>query len=335
MDRASGLRVPAPLGDRLILRALRESGGGAVAVTDEELACGSRHRHRPEEGIDFSPEGGAALAAARLLRAAGTARPGGPRGGLQHRGRLALPRPRAICPRPERRGRYFTVMTASAASPSSIPPAGHQRRHAAGRTGRCRRSAPSGSRQLPARLGLPQVSRSRSRRSPAAASPAPRSPCGCRTAAAEAPSDRSTSPRITTRHQARHRPPRQPPRVRARRVTVICRSCSPSSSGRHSALGAANGGPGLPAAVRGGRPVHGVPAEAVALHEVGAVDAIIDIVGGIEGFERLGIDRVYTRPVALGNGWVQHGPRRHGRAGPGHHTAAGRYRDRARRAGGG
>lgn len=50
---------------------------------------------------------------------------------------------------------------------------------------------------------------------------------------------------------------------------------------------------------------HGVPAEAVALHEVGAVDAVVDIVGGIEGFERLGIDRVYTRPVALGNGWIR------------------------------
>jgi len=51
--------------------------------------------------------------------------------------------------------------------------------------------------------------------------------------------------------------------------------------------------------------VHGVPAEAVALHEVGAVDAIVDIIGAIEGFERLGIDRVHTRPVAVGNGWVQ------------------------------
>jgi uncharacterized protein (TIGR00299 family) protein len=51
--------------------------------------------------------------------------------------------------------------------------------------------------------------------------------------------------------------------------------------------------------------VHGVPAEAVALHEVGAVDAIVDIVGAIEGFERLGIDRVHARPVAVGNGWVE------------------------------
>jgi uncharacterized protein (TIGR00299 family) protein len=51
--------------------------------------------------------------------------------------------------------------------------------------------------------------------------------------------------------------------------------------------------------------VHGVPAEQVALHEVGAVDALIDIVGGIEGFERLGITRIYNRPVGVGDGWVR------------------------------
>lgn len=51
--------------------------------------------------------------------------------------------------------------------------------------------------------------------------------------------------------------------------------------------------------------MHGVPAASVALHEVGAVDAIVDIVGAIEGFEMLGIDAVYSRPVALGNGWVR------------------------------
>ncbi|HEY8105706.1 MAG TPA: LarC family nickel insertion protein, partial [Gemmatimonadales bacterium] len=51
--------------------------------------------------------------------------------------------------------------------------------------------------------------------------------------------------------------------------------------------------------------VHGMPAEAVALHEVGALDALVDIVGGIEGFEQLGISRVYHRPVAVGAGWVR------------------------------
>jgi len=51
--------------------------------------------------------------------------------------------------------------------------------------------------------------------------------------------------------------------------------------------------------------VHGVPADSVALHEVGALDALLDIVGGVEGFEQLGLDRVYHRPVAVGQGWVR------------------------------
>lgn len=51
--------------------------------------------------------------------------------------------------------------------------------------------------------------------------------------------------------------------------------------------------------------IHGGRAEDVALHEVGAVDAIIDIIGAIEGFEQLGISTVYHRPLALGRGWVR------------------------------
>jgi pyridinium-3,5-bisthiocarboxylic acid mononucleotide nickel chelatase len=50
--------------------------------------------------------------------------------------------------------------------------------------------------------------------------------------------------------------------------------------------------------------VHGVAAEKVHLHEVGAVDAVLDIVGSIEGFERLGVDAVHHLPVAVGQGWV-------------------------------
>lgn len=51
--------------------------------------------------------------------------------------------------------------------------------------------------------------------------------------------------------------------------------------------------------------VHGIAPEKVALHEVGAYDALVDIVGGIEGFEQLGVDRVYAMPAALGSGWVK------------------------------
>jgi threonine synthase len=67
---ASGLRVPGPLGDRLILSALRESHGTALAVSDEELMRETERGTR-EEGIDFAPEGGAALAAVRQLLANG------------------------------------------------------------------------------------------------------------------------------------------------------------------------------------------------------------------------------------------------------------------------
>ncbi len=51
--------------------------------------------------------------------------------------------------------------------------------------------------------------------------------------------------------------------------------------------------------------VHGVGPEKVHLHEVGAVDAVLDIVGGIEGFERLGVEAVHHLPVAVGQGWVE------------------------------
>ncbi len=70
---ASGLRVPGPLGDRLMLRVLRESGGGAVAVSDPALLEDARNA-TSREGIDFCPEGGAAVAAARLLRDRGVLR---------------------------------------------------------------------------------------------------------------------------------------------------------------------------------------------------------------------------------------------------------------------
>jgi threonine synthase len=67
---ASGLRVPAPLGGRLMLRILRETGGGAVSVSDDSLVAEAR-RGSEEEGLDLSPEGGAALAAIAALRQLG------------------------------------------------------------------------------------------------------------------------------------------------------------------------------------------------------------------------------------------------------------------------
>ena len=71
---ASGLRVPGPLGGRLMLRILRETGGGAVAVDDADLVR-EAEAGTQEEGVDLSPEGGAALAAAGALRASGVLGP--------------------------------------------------------------------------------------------------------------------------------------------------------------------------------------------------------------------------------------------------------------------
>ncbi len=72
---ASGLRVPGPLGDRLILRALKESNGLAIAVTDDELTADTEAGTR-DEGIDLAPEGGAGLAAVRHLVTRGAIDPG-------------------------------------------------------------------------------------------------------------------------------------------------------------------------------------------------------------------------------------------------------------------
>jgi uncharacterized protein (TIGR00299 family) protein len=51
--------------------------------------------------------------------------------------------------------------------------------------------------------------------------------------------------------------------------------------------------------------IHGMPAEEVHLHEVGAVDAILDVVGSIWGLEQLNVERVYCGPIALGDGTVK------------------------------
>ncbi|MEQ9449703.1 MAG: threonine synthase, partial [Rhodospirillaceae bacterium] len=59
---AAGIRVPVAIGDFLILRAVRESGGFAIAVTDEQIASAQRDLAR-EEGFLMCPEGAATYAA--------------------------------------------------------------------------------------------------------------------------------------------------------------------------------------------------------------------------------------------------------------------------------
>src|SRR5439155_20384660 len=63
---ADGLRVPRAIGDFLMLRAIRESGGTALAVPDADMVAGMREIGGLE-GISAAPEGGAALAAIRRL----------------------------------------------------------------------------------------------------------------------------------------------------------------------------------------------------------------------------------------------------------------------------
>jgi threonine synthase len=68
---ASGLRVPKAIGDFLILKILRESNGGAVAVDDEEMVRAVRDVGSAE-GLFVAPEGAACFAAFKSLQVTGT-----------------------------------------------------------------------------------------------------------------------------------------------------------------------------------------------------------------------------------------------------------------------
>ena len=67
---AAGIRVPAALGDFLILRAVRASGGCALAVSDEAIVRAWEEAGR-RDGLLLCPEGAATLAALRLAREEG------------------------------------------------------------------------------------------------------------------------------------------------------------------------------------------------------------------------------------------------------------------------
>jgi len=71
---ASGLRVPQAVADFLMLRAIRESGGTALSVTDEEMLAEIPRVGRAE-GIFFCPEGAACVAALRRLTQQGWIKP--------------------------------------------------------------------------------------------------------------------------------------------------------------------------------------------------------------------------------------------------------------------
>jgi threonine synthase len=71
---AAGLRVPGPFADRLILRALRDSNGAAVAVSDDQITAAQKEIST-QEGILASPEGAATWAALKQLAQQGTIQP--------------------------------------------------------------------------------------------------------------------------------------------------------------------------------------------------------------------------------------------------------------------
>lgn len=71
---SSGLRVPVAVGDYLILRAVRDSGGTCVAVSDEAMADATGELAR-SEGIYAAPEGAATLAALHALQSSGAISP--------------------------------------------------------------------------------------------------------------------------------------------------------------------------------------------------------------------------------------------------------------------
>ncbi|MBZ5620174.1 MAG: threonine synthase [Acidobacteriia bacterium] len=72
---AAGLRVPKPLGDFLVLQGVRESGGTAIAVSDDEM-LDAGIQLASEEGIYAAPEGAACVAAAQKLLASEFLKPG-------------------------------------------------------------------------------------------------------------------------------------------------------------------------------------------------------------------------------------------------------------------
>jgi len=71
---ASGLRVPKALGDFLVLTAVKQSGGDAVAASDEEMLATGKEL-AALEGLYAAPEGAATVVAARKLRASGRIQP--------------------------------------------------------------------------------------------------------------------------------------------------------------------------------------------------------------------------------------------------------------------
>ena len=89
---AAGLRVPGPFADDLILQVVRQSGGTALTVSDDEIRAGVREMAEME-GVFACPEGAGTLAALRTAPRPGRNRPGGDHRPAEHRQRPQVPGP--------------------------------------------------------------------------------------------------------------------------------------------------------------------------------------------------------------------------------------------------
>ena len=276
---ASGLRVPAPLGGPLMLRAIREIGGGAVARRATR-SCRERGDQISPAARAWTclPEGRSGLAAVdpprrRASRADGGSSSSTPGpGGSTGTGGLPPVVSRGHIYKSMSDGR-FAILDPAAGSAATCcsarwsPPARRRSGCAASRPASAARRA------VRHRAG---GSRAGSRR--------PRSMCALPGGREELPAEpyahptsRLTTTRLTS-HQQHHGPPpsrrradRDPGRGRRSRDWVRERAVR-----AFRLLGEAEGR------------VHGVPADEVALHEVGAVDALVDIVGGDRGVRAAG-----------------------------------------------
>ena len=248
----AGCACPGPLGDRLILRALRESGGDAAAVSEEAIARDTLRLSRAT-GIDAAPEGGCALAVLEQLVRGGRGR--ARRGGraVQHRERRLVSLLIRCGARP-----YLHRMRIAILDPFS------------GISGDMTLGAllgvglePEWLRALPARLGLDRTCASTFAKC-----------CAARSCAGRSTSTSRRSRTGVTSTQIRElvaASERAGGGARAGRPRVHGRS--PTSEGE----------------------IHGMPPREVHLHEVGAVDAILDVVGAIWGLEQLGVERRVLR----------------------------------------
>lgn len=147
---------------------------------------------------------------------------------------------------------------------------------------------------LPARLGIPEVT--------VEFESVTRCSIRCRKVTVRLPDGRVEGPadiELHHDHGAGHHSPGHGPHRHVKALIALIDQAQLSARTRELATRAFR----LVAEAEG--KVHGIDPDKVSLHEVGAYDALVDIVGGIEGFEQLGIDRVYTMPAALGSGWVK------------------------------